>query len=189
MSGMLPQHYALTEAVVALAGVFAITHTVRASLWFAAGLAPFALAALVGTIRIGAGLTGSIEHVHQFLSRPGSLFGLGCLAGVMAARNAWLPPLLGLAAATLAVLVPGAVSPAFAAILLLGAVFAYRANPGKALLAAACFALLLIGRLATDPLRATLPALAWHSFHLAVAVWLLLLATVVLPGQKRMPTC
>jgi hypothetical protein len=72
-------------------------------------------------------------------------------------------------------------------LVLAGSVFAYRANPTRAPLAAACFALLLIGRLGTDPLRATLPALAWHMFHLAVAIWLLLMVAIVLPGAKRAP--
>ena len=185
MNALVPQHYALSEAVVAVVGVFAIARATRVSYWFAAGIAPFALAALFGTIRISAGLTGSIEHIHQFLSRHGALFGLGCLVGVLAARNAWLPPALGAAAAALAVLAPGAVSPVFALLISLGAIFAYRANPGKAPLASASFAFLLVARLATDPLRATLPALAWHSFHLAVALWLFLQATVVLSGRKH----
>lgn len=185
MTVLLPQHYALTEAVAAVAGAFAIARTARVSPWFAAGLAPFALAALVGTIRISAGLAGSIEDIHQFLSRSGALFGLGCMVGVLAVRNAWLPPLLGVASAALAVLVPGAVSPAFIVLGLVGAVFAYRANPGRAPQTAASFAFLLVGRLATDPLRAAHPALAWHSFHLAVAIWLLLLAILVAPRQQR----
>ncbi len=189
MSVLLPQHYALTEAVVAVVGVFAIARATRVSRWFAAGIAPFALAALVGTIRISAGLTGSIEHIHQVLSRHGALFGLGCLVGVLAARNVWLPPALGVAAAALAVLAPGAVSPVFALLILLGAILAYRANSGRAPLAGASFAFLLIARLATDPLRATLPAFAWHSFHLAVALWLLLQATVVLSGRQHEPAC
>jgi hypothetical protein len=185
MSALLPQHFALSEAVVAAAGAFAIARAARVSPWFAAGLAPFALAALVGTIRIGAGLTGSIEDIHQFLSRSGALFGLGCLVGVLVARYRALPPLLGGAACALAFVVPSALTPLFAGLILLGAALAYRANPGSAKLAAASFAVLLIGRLATDPLRAAHPALAWHMFHLAVAFWLLLLAIHLVPSLPR----
>ena len=186
MSALLPQHYALTEAAVLVAGSYAVMRSVHVRQWFAVGLAPFALAALVGTIRIGTGLTGWIEQIHAFLSRSGALFGLGCLLGVLASRRGWLPPALGFVAAALSVVVPVATAPAFMVLVLAGSVFAYRANPARAPLAAACFALLLISRLATDPLRATLPALAWHSFHLAVAIWLLLLLAIVLPGAKSM---
>ncbi|WP_353205486.1 hypothetical protein [Sphingomonas sp.] len=185
MSALLPQHYALTEAAVAAAGAYATTRSARARAWFAVGLAPFALAALVGTIRIAAGLTGPIEQIHGCLSRSGALFGLGCLAGVLVSRRGWLPPALGFAAVALTVVVPSATASAFVVLVVTGSVFAYRANPARAPLAAACFALLLIGRLATDPLRAALPALAWHAFHLAVAVWLLLLVAIVLPDRKR----
>jgi hypothetical protein len=189
MSGMLPQHYALTEAVVAVIGAYAVTRAARISPRFLAGLLPFALAGFVGTIRIGIGMTGSIEHIHQLFSRPGAVFGLGCLVGALAAGNAWLPPLLGVAAAALAILVPGTVPSAFAALVLVGAAFAYRGNPDRAPLAATSFAVLLIGRLVTDPLRAACPALAWHSFHLAVATWLLLLVIFVLPSQQRVQAC
>jgi hypothetical protein len=185
MTALLPQHFALSEAVVAAAGTFAIARAARVSPWFAAGLAPFALAALVGTIRISAGLTGPIEDIHQFLSRSGALFGLGCLVGALAVRHPVLPPLLGGAAFALAVVVPGALTPLFAGLILLGAAMAYRANPGRAKLAAASFVVLLVGRLATDPLRAAHPALAWHMFHLAVALWLLLLALVLVPNLPR----
>jgi hypothetical protein len=187
MSALLPQHYALSEAAVLVAGSYAVMRSVRRRQWFAVGLAPFALAALVGTIRIGTGLTGRIEQTHIFLSRSGALFGLGCLVGVLASRRALLPPALGFAAVALTVVVPFATAPAFMVLVLAGSVFAYRANPTRAPLAAACFALLLIGRLGTDPLRATLPALAWHMFHLAVAIWLLLMVAIVLPGAKRAP--
>jgi hypothetical protein len=186
MSRLLPPHFALTEAAVALAGAFAIARVARVSPWFAVGLAPFTLAALVGTIRIGAGLIGSIEYIHQLLSRPGALFGLGCLLGVLVARHPVLPPLFGFAATLLAGVIPSAGTPLFKALILLGAASAYRANPGRALLAVASFSVLLIGRLATDPLRGPYPTFAWHSFHLTVAIWLLLLAFYVLPTKPRL---
>lgn len=183
MSALLPQHFALTEAAVVLAGVFSASTAARINKWWVVGMLPFMLAALVGTIRISAGLTGNIELLHQFLSRAGALFGVGCMVAVMAGRPAWLPPLLGLAAGTLAVLVPSAQVPAFAALFLAGSILAYRSARGGAWVAAG-FAVLLIGRLVTDPLRAAHPALAWHGFHLAVAVWLVLVAHQVAPAFR-----
>ena len=188
MSALLPQHYALTEALVAAAGAIAIARTARVSPWFAIGLGPFAIAGLVGAIRIGAEVTGPIELLHQILSRPGALFGLGCLVGVLAGQTGWRPPFIGLAAAAIAVLEPVFGMSAFVGLILLGTVLAYRARPESAKLAASSFSLLLIGRLATDVLRSAHPALAWHMFHLVVAIWLLVLAAVVLPHKLREPT-
>ncbi len=184
MSALLPQHFAVTEAVVVAAGAFAMARTARINAWWAVGIAPFMLAALVGTIRISAGLAGDFELVHQFLSRAGAVFGLGCMIGVMAGRARWLAPVLGGAAGMLAVLIPGAMVPTFLLLTLVGAWLAYRVADGKALLVAASFTVLLIGRLATDPLRAAHPALAWHLFHLAVALWLVLLAIIVIPRLR-----
>ncbi len=180
MSALLPQHFALTEALVAAAGAFGIARTARVSPWFALGLAPFACAGLIGAIRIGTGMTGAVEHLHQFLSRPGALFGLGCLLGALVGRKIWLPPLIGIVAAILAILIPAAGTPAFVALIVVGAMAAYRVDAGRGLFAAASFALLLVGRLATDPLRVAHPSLAWHLFHLSVALWLLLIVRIAL---------
>ena len=122
--------------------------------------------------------------VHQFLSRAGAVFGLGCMVGVMAGRIPWLAPVLGGAAGILAVFIPGAMVPTFLALTLVGSWLVYRAVDGQAPLVAASFTVLLIGRLATDPLRAAHSALAWHLFHLAVAQWLVLLAIIVIPRLR-----
>jgi hypothetical protein len=180
---MLPAHFAATEAAVVIAGAFAMARTARINAWWCVGIAPFMLAALVGTIRISAGLAGDMELLHQLLSRAGALFGLGCMVGVMMGRPAWLPPLLGLAAGALAMLIPGAQVPAFAALFLTGSVLAYRSARGGAGVAAS-FAVLLIGRLGTDVLRAAHPGFAWHGFHLAVALWLILVAHQVAPAFR-----
>ena len=184
MSALLPQQFAVTEAVVVAAGAFAMARTARINAWWAVGIAPFMLAALVGTIRINAGLAGDFELAHQFLSRAGAVFGLGCMIGVMAGRARWLAPVLGGVSGILAVLIPGAMVPTFLVLTLVGAWLAYRAADRQARLVAASFTVLLIGRLATDPLRAAHPALAWHLFHLAVALWLLLLAIIVIPRLR-----
>lgn len=185
MNVVMPQHYALTDAIVLTVGVFAIFLVTRVNRWLAVGLAPFVLAALVGTIRISVGLVGPIVTLHQFLSRTGAVFGLGCLVGALAVRSAWLPPALGLVAAVLVILAPGAATSIFAVLVVAGAVLAYRSCPDKALLAAASFSLLLVGRVVTDPLRSTSPALAWHMFHMAVALWLWQFATLMTAAHHR----
>ena len=141
MSAAFPPHYAVSEALVAVAGSVGVYRVAPASRLGALGLAPFALAGLVGAVRIAAGLTGPITDVHRFLARPGALFGLACLVAALAAGRRWAPSGFGFAA----------------------------------LIAA----LLVVARLATDPLRAAHPALAWHLFHVAAAAWLVLAARLL----------
>ena len=96
---------------------------------------------------------------------------------------------LGFAANLLAILVPTAIPMPFAALILSEAVFAYWVCPGRAILASASFALLLIGRLLTNPLLSTSPAFAWHALHLVMVLWLLLFAAFSLASQRRCPAC
>ncbi|UVO55434.1 hypothetical protein [Sphingomonas sp. SUN039] len=189
MSALLPTHYALSELLLAVAGGFAIVRAGRISTWFAIGLAPVALAGLVGAIRIAAGMTGFIVDLHGFLSRPAALFGLACLVAVLLRRQWWLPPVLGIVAMAIAVFAPAATPLLFIGLTAAGAVLAYRAATDRALLSAVSFAGLLIAILASMPFRSTQPALAWHLFHTLVAVWFVLVAAFVVPIlQAQSPT-
>ena len=98
MSDFLPIHYALSEAAIVAAGGYAVVKVWPINRWFAIGFAAVAVAALIGAIRIITGMTGSIIILHEFLSRIGAIFGLGCIFGAMLMRAQMLPPLLGLTA-------------------------------------------------------------------------------------------
>jgi hypothetical protein len=186
LSALLPTHYALSEMLLAVAGSFAIVRAGPVSTWFAIGLAPVALAGLVGAVRIAAGLTGFIVDLHGFLSRPAALFGLGCLVAVLLRRQPWLPPVLGIIAMAIATFAPAATPLLFIGLIGAGAILVYRAATSRALLAAFSFAGLLIAILVSAPFRGAQPALAWHLFHTLVAVWFVLVAAFVLPVlQKR----
>lgn len=179
VTNLLPPHFALSEALVAVAGVYAIVRALPMSKWFALGLVPVALAGLVGAIRIGAGMTGPIVELHQFLSRPGALFGLGLMVGILLGRGAWLPPALGVAAAAVVILAPAANPVVFLALILSGAVLAYRVALNRKALAAVSFAFLLIAIAASAPFGKTQPAFAWHLFHVLAALWFILVAAFV----------
>ena len=167
--------------LVAVAGGFAIVRAGRISTWFAIGLAPFALAGLVGAIRIAVGMTGVIVDLHAFLSRPAALFGLACLVAVLLRRQSWLPPVLGSVAMAIAVFATATTPLLFIGLTGAGAILAYRAATDRALLSAVSFAGLLIAILASMPFRSAQPALAWHLFHTLVAVWFVLVAAYVIP--------
>lgn len=178
MTEILPKHYAVSEILLVAAAALAVARTWPLSRWFAAGLAVIGLAGLVAIIRILGELTGEAVVLHAFLSRTGSLFGLGCMAGALLHRGAVLPPVLGLAAAACALAVPAAAEAVFALVLVGGAAIAYRSAPRRKMLAAGAFAFLMVATLASMSLRAS-PALGWHVFHTLVAAWFVLVAVFV----------
>jgi hypothetical protein len=187
MTDILPIHYALSEAAIVAAGGYAIVKAWPVNRWFAIGLAAVALAGLIAVIRIVAGMTGSIVTLHEFLSRIGSVFGLGCIFGAMLMRGQILPPLLGLAAATLVFFVPAFSTPLFGVFIFGGAVLAYRCAPNLKLLAAGSFAFLVCSALFSAPLRSLYPDIGWHMFHILVALWFVLIATFVSIPPRNPP--
>ncbi|OYY71798.1 hypothetical protein [Sphingomonas sp. 28-63-12] len=178
MTAALPLHYALTEAIVAAAGVIGIGQLMAISRSAALGLAPFALAGLIGAIQIAGGLTGPIVMVHAFLSRAGAVFGLGCLVAVLAHRRAPQPAAIGAAAAAAVIAFPAAGVAIFVVLILGGAVLTFRAAPHRRVMAAVGFALLLPAQQLTAALRPAHPAMAWHLFHVLVALWLVGIAAI-----------
>ena len=171
--------------LLAVAGGFAIVRAARISPWFAIGLAPVALAGLVGAIRIAIGMTGFIVDLHGLLSRPAALFGLACLVAVLLRRQVWLPPALGTIAMVVAVLIPSAAPLLFIGLSGAGAVLIYRAAVNHALLCAVSFTGLLIAILVSEPFRSAQPALAWHMFHMLVALWFVLITAFVIPVLQK----
>ena len=187
MSDILPVHYAITEAAIVAAGGYAVVKAWPVNRWFAIGLAAVAVAGLIGAVRIATGMTGSIIILHEFLSRIGAIFGLGCIFGVMWLRGQMLPPLLGLAAALLAIFVPALTTPLFGAFILGGAVLAYRGALNRKLLAAGSLAFLVCAALFSAPLRNAHPGFGWHVFHIVVALWFVLVATFVSIPPRDLP--
>lgn len=179
MADHLPLHYALSEALIVIAAIYAVARTWPTNRWFAVGLAAAGVAALVAIVRIAGGMTGDIVILHEFLSRYGALFGLGCMGGAMLGWKAWLPPLLGVVAAGLGMTFPAATPLLLAGLILGGAALVYRRTMDQKFLAAGSFAFLLLAGLTSMPFRAEHPALSWHIFHTLVAVWYGLVATFV----------
>ena len=179
MSDILPTHYALSEAAIVAAGGYAVVKAWPINRWFAIGFAAVAVAGLIGAIRIATGMTGSIIILHEFLSRIGAIFGLGCIFGVMLMRGRMLPPLLGLAAASLVFMVPALITLLFGTFILGGAVLVYRGALNRRFLAAGSFAFLVCAALFSAPLHITHPGFAWHVFHILVAVWFVMVAAFV----------
>ncbi|MEN9683790.1 MAG: hypothetical protein RLZZ427_1541 [Pseudomonadota bacterium] len=181
-----PLHYALSEALVAAAATLGIARLIPENRLGALGLLPFGLAGLIGIIQIAADLTGPIAGFHQFLSRSGAVFGLICLIGAVLPRRDWRPVGIGLAAGALVTALPATGMPLFGVLMLSGTICAYRTAPrATAPIAGAGFALLAGAQVIAASLRPTHPALAWHLFHIMVAAWLLIVASIILRLRKQ----
>lgn len=185
MNDILPVHYAMSEAAIIVAGAYSVIKAWPVNRWFAIGLAAMAVAAVIAVIRIVFGMSGFIITLHEFLSRLGALFGLGCICGAMMMRGQILPPILGLATASLAFFVPAFATPLFGAFIFGGAFLAYRAAANRRILAAGSFAFLLTSVIFSAPLRADYPGFGWHVFHIFVAIWFVLVARYV-PMNPRL---
>lgn len=184
----LPLHFALSEALIIVAAIYAVAQSWRVGRWLAVGLAAIAVAAFVAVIRIVARMTGDIVILHEFLSQYGTMFGLGCMFGALLGWRAWLPPVFGAVAAALSMTFPEAHPLLLAALIVGGAASAYRGAADRKLLAAGSFAFLLLAGLASMPFRADYPAVGWHIFHTLVAVWFVLVAAFVtgsLPSRSE----
>jgi len=181
MMPLLPVHYAISEAVLALVTTLLVWRLAPRERIAAIALVPFGLAALIGTVRIAAGIEGPIIEVHQFVSRSGGAFGLAALVAVLAGLNDWRALASGLAFAALAFAIPGAAQPLFGVLILAGSALAARRGVPGPMLAGLGFSLLLAAQLTSGALRPVYPAFAWHLFHLLVAAWVLAVGSLFRP--------
>lgn len=179
MGEVLPTHYAWSEVLIVIAALYAVVRAWAVNRWFAVGLAAAAVAALVAIVRIVGGLTGDIIVLHEFLSRYGALFGLGCIFGALLGRSAWLPPVVGVVAAALTVAFPTIHLLLLVGLILGCAALAFRGVAHRRFVAAGSFAILLFAGVVSAPFRAEHPALGWHIFHVMVALWYVLVAAYV----------
>ncbi|MFM7027170.1 MAG: hypothetical protein ACKOXK_00635 [Chakrabartia sp.] len=180
MMPLLPAHYAVSEALVALASAWGMAKLMPKNRLGALALLPFGLAGLLGVIRISAGPNGLIVPCHQFMSRSGAIFGLVCLLGGLSPQrdSRWI--VAGLFVAASATALPAIGMPLFGLVMLAIGVQAYRLSPiDRPVFAVAGLALLPIAQLVAAPLRSSFPDIAWHLFHVLVAIWLISTAAVL----------
>lgn len=184
MMPLQPTHFALSEAVLASVTALVVWRLAARERIAALALVPFGLAALIGTVRIAAQIQGPIVELHQFVSRSGGAFGLAALVAVLAGFNDLRALISGLAIAMLAHAIPATAQPLFGALILAGAVLAARRGLPSPMRAGLGFAVLLIAQLASTALRPAHPALAWHVFHLLVALWVFAVGELFKPGRQ-----
>jgi len=182
----MPLHYVITDALVlAVAAGGAGLLLRRRQPLAAGGMLLFALAALLGVIRISTGAEG-LAPIHRLVSQAGGLIGLLLLLSALVSSRGWTGnPWPGLLVAALggglALLLPAAIAPVFLLGLVIATVLASTAPcVWRFRLPAVIGSALMIPNLVLVRNSAALgPDVSWHLYHLIVAAWLLAIALLL----------
>jgi hypothetical protein len=178
-------HYALSEALIVLVGVWVVLKMTRSGMGFGAlGVAIFSVAAGIGVIRFGLDQIEELAPVHQAVSQIGGATAMALVAMqlLMAPAKSWTGWRLSVAIAlVVSTLVSGMIAreatvPLFTVWLLI-AIVASAAWPASGMIQrlsrAGVVAIFLVNLLfvrQSPPLGADV---SWHLFHILIAVWLL----------------
>ena len=171
----MPIHYALTDALVALIAGWGGWRLWRVDKSMAAlGLAFFALAGAIGTLRITSGLIEPLALVHKMASQLGGVAGLTLLLCQILQDTGWR---VGRRVSLFAVVVFAAIAaacPMIGAILfmamLAGAMIFFLNVRGA--IGATGSALMLINMIFVRQSSHLGPDISWHLYHCLVAAWL-----------------
>jgi hypothetical protein len=193
-------HYALSEAVLVVAALWAAIRLFRGGFALASvGVLLFGVAAAMGVWRFGSSIhdTGAIEEwatVHRTLSLTGGVIGLALIVAqmcrvqfpVLASQQA----LAGLAVGSMTLgaitlFQPVTATPLFLALLITGVALVLMLQGSSSTnrsLATAWFALFLLNVLLVRRSELLGPSLSWHFYHLLIALWVVGVAWILLRG-------
>ncbi len=186
-------HYALSEAVLVVAALWAAIRLFRGGFSLASiGVALFGVAAATGVWRFGMNEIDEWASIHRTLSLTGGVTGIALIVAQMLRLQ--FPALssqmaltglaigsVGLGALTL--LQPGTATPIFLMLLLTGIALTLMlpATSGKSRsLATGWFALFLLNVLLVRRSELLGPSLSWHLYHLLIALWIVGVAWIFL---------
>ncbi|MFM9852143.1 MAG: hypothetical protein ACKVOJ_04935 [Sphingomonadaceae bacterium] len=182
----MPLHYALTDALVALVAAWGAWQMQQSRQPVAVfGFALFALAGLIGTVRITSGQIEQMAMLHKMASQLGGLAGLVLLLSQIVRKQLWShTPTASMLAAVVALAI-AAIAPAigaalFIAMLLVALTLLLKA---RAFVGAAGFALMLLGAILVRQSGILGPDISWHAYHVIVAIWLFCTAMCLRAGK------
>lgn len=192
----MPMHYAISDALVVLAAAWGTWRLVQSGQPVAAlGVALFGIAGAIGTIRLTSGLVEQMASVHRFASQIGGLAGIVFIVSEIARssglrHSAMAALLVTIMLAGMAIAVPTAGQISFLAVLLGGTALLWRGKgqERRNIGAALCFGLMLPNVLLVRQSSYLGADVAWHLYHVIVALWLISIATVLSDGRVAQTT-
>lgn len=186
-------HYALSEAVLVVAALWAAVRLLRGGFALASvGVALFGVAAAVGVWRFGTNAIDSWASVHRTLSLTGGVTGLAFIVAEMLrvqfpafqSQRALAGLIVGgLAFGLISFAQPGVATPLFLVFLNIGIALAFMlpaASRNDRLLATAWFAIFLLNVLLIRRSPVLDAAVSWHLYHLLIALWVVGVAWIFL---------
>ena len=190
---MMPAHYALSDAAIVLVTIFAGNALWRSGRHLPAfAMACFGVAAFIGVVRFGAGLQDQLAALHAGASQ---LLGL---AGAVAILSSYLfhpadrhiisiIALILCAASAIFLLAQPLLGPVFllALVIMLFASIARPGPLGRSWLVPIGCALMLADTLFIRRAAWLDEAIAWHVYHVAIALALAALAKGLLSAERR----
>lgn len=190
-------HYALSEAVLVVAALWAAMRLFRGGYMLASvGVLLFGLAAAMGVWRFGTNSIDEWASVHRMLSLTGGVLGLTLIVAEML-RHCFpglrsQQALAGLAAgsiglAVITLLQPSTATPLFLVFLNIGIALAYMlpaTSLRDQLAGTAWFAIFLLNVLLIRRSPLLDAGVSWHLYHLLIALWIVGVAWILLRPQK-----
>jgi uncharacterized membrane protein len=189
----MPLHYVLSEVAICLASGWGASRLFRDQQAIGAfGVALFAVAAIVGIVRIATGLDELLAPAHRFASQAGGTLALALIVSQIAKHRGWTPSLLTIlpcasATAALAALAGGLLgSFVFLALLALGTfLLATHSHSKRRALGVIGFASMAPNILFVRQSPILDPAVSWHAYHLITALWLVAIVAALHPAPTQ----
>ncbi len=189
----MPLHYVLSEVAICLASGWGANRLFRDQQAIGAfGVALFAVAAIIGIVRIATGLDELLAPAHRFASQAGGTFALALIVLQIAKHRGWTPSLLtpltcAIAAAALPALAGGILGGlVFLALLAFGALLlATYSHSKRRVLSVIGFASMAPNILFVRQSPILDPAVSWHAYHLITALWLIAIVVALHPAPTH----
>jgi hypothetical protein len=190
---MMPAHYALSDAAIVLVTIFAGNALWRNGRHLPAfAMACFGVAAFIGVVRFGGGLQAALAALHagasQLLGLAGAVAILSSYLFRPADRHAiWIIALILAAATAILLFAQPLLGPVFisALVILFVASIACPGLSGRSWLVPAGCTVMLANTLFIRRAAWLDEAVAWHVYHMLIALALAALAKGLMSAQQR----
>ena len=193
---MPPAHFALSEILIVIAGVYSIRIFLHHKLNFAAaGVLVIAIAALLATLRFGLNMHAELKSSYQLFTALSLLYGVPLITIDVIKKSQFLNEKIILVFALIMALISIYIfSQAKSLIviyaimwLVLGIIFSFlipREKISSRFVSSFIFSIILINFIVRQ-VQLFEPNLSWHFYHIVVAVWLYLMTLLMTKKEAK----